>query len=371
MSDEILTQFDNWLGDESEVAALIMRQWLEPVEGKDAIIFPATYAKPEGMRDEDWLGYNIDPRSGPGVCQIDSVGSQANRMEPIFMRDGYRNLVPNVVITARFGGQDKKVNLLEAGHRAADAIVRFSPSLAKEFGEAFNAIKERGDAEPLARLAPTSLVFGVWDSRGSGVKLPRIVRSVIRAYDASPVHRSAQYIPPVDYVGEGVLERPQNKTEEKSMSELGLNHAPAPWTHGGVQIRGEIRRDASLNLAALRALRVLAKDSLPLRRYVLGLALIAFTAPQETFLREGCQLVPDLNRPAEWNLVRHDGMRELLKLSHDQASEYARQAAVNFKVGENREAAFDAKTARAALAQSKEERKKARRNEHADQDGTK
>ena len=55
-----LNQFDDWLKDDSDVAALVMRQWLEPVEGKDAIIFPPTYAKPEGMKDEDWPGYIID-----------------------------------------------------------------------------------------------------------------------------------------------------------------------------------------------------------------------------------------------------------------------------------------------------------------------
>jgi hypothetical protein len=81
MSDERITvaQFDEWLKDDSDVAALVMRQWLEPVEGKDAVIFPPTYARPERMREEDWLGYNIDPlNDGSGVCQIDSVGSQAN-----------------------------------------------------------------------------------------------------------------------------------------------------------------------------------------------------------------------------------------------------------------------------------------------------
>ena len=35
------------------------------------------------MREEDWTGYNIDRfEDGASVCQIDSVGSQANRIEP-------------------------------------------------------------------------------------------------------------------------------------------------------------------------------------------------------------------------------------------------------------------------------------------------
>ncbi len=112
MTDEqVLRKFDDWLKDDSDVAALVMRQWLEPVEGKDAVVFPPTYAKPERMREDDWTGYNIDWfEDGTSVCQIDSVGSQANRMEPIFKRETYKHLVPQVVIKA--GG--KEINLLDA-----------------------------------------------------------------------------------------------------------------------------------------------------------------------------------------------------------------------------------------------------------------
>lgn len=353
-----LDQFDDWLKDGSEVAALVMRQWLEPVEGKDAVIFPPTYAKPEGMRDENWMGYNLDwLDDGTSVCQIDSVGSQANRMEPIFMREPYSHLVPEVIVKAG----EKAVNLLEAGHRAADAIVRFS-NLAHELEEAFSAVRA-GDATRLAKLAPTSLVFGVWDSRGTQVKLPRVVRSVIRAFKVKPLHRSAQYIPPVDYVQAGLLEAPGGKEQQDAMSELGLSHAPAPWTHGGVLVEQEIRRDATLNLVALRALRAgSGADPLPLRRYILGLSLVAFTAPQETFLREGCQLVPDSDRPSKWSLVKHDGSREEnFDLPHEQVREYATTTAKAFGVGPKREATFNAKTARETLVQPKEQRKKSRR----------
>src|ERR1043166_975585 len=157
----ILKQYDEWLDDNSAIAALVMHQWLVPVEGKDAVIFPPTYAKPEPKREEDWLGYNIDDFSdGTKVCQIDSVGAQANRLEPIFLRDKYSELVPQVTIKAG----DKEVNLLQAGHRAADAIVRFS-SLSGDLNEAFRALLNKGNAEPLSKIAPTSLVFGAWDSR--------------------------------------------------------------------------------------------------------------------------------------------------------------------------------------------------------------
>jgi CRISPR-associated protein Csb1 len=353
-------KFDEWIRDDSDVAALVMREWLEPVEGKDAIIFPPTYAKPERVRDDDWIGYNIDGDGDSSVCLIDSVGSQANRMEPIFKRPRYQHLVPQVSIKAG----DSEIHLLDAGHRAADAIVRFS-SLRKEFEDAFTQLRA-GDAEPLAKLAPTSLVFGVWDSRGTQVKVPRLVRSVIRAFNVRVLHRSAQYVPAINYVGKGLLDEPANKIEQDRLAELGLSHRPASWTHGGVQVLGEIRRDATLNLSALRTLAAGRRDPLPVRRYILGLALVSFTAPPESFLREGCQLVPAHGRPAEWSLVHHDGTRTSFKISHkishDEALAYAEAAAISFGVGPDRQATFDPQAAKDELALSKEERKRARRS---------
>jgi CRISPR-associated protein Csb1 len=355
-----LQRFDPWLVDNSDLAALVLRQVLVPVEGRDAVVFPPTYAKPERKGDEDWTAYNIDRfEDGGSVCLIDSVGSQANRMEPIFLRDAYQKLVPQITITLGAGKPGKNVNLLEAGHRAADAIARFS-SLSSELSKAFASIRDTGNAEPLAKIAPTSLVFGVWDSRDTQVKLPRIVRSVIRAYDVQPLHRSAQYIPPVDYVQEGILDIPKN--QETQASELGLRHAPAPWTHGGVLVKRQIRRDACLNLAALRMLRAGKEtDPLPLRRYILGLSLVALTAPQETFLREGCQLVPDPETPADWKLVHHDGRSEALSIDDTLACAYAERAAEAFGVGESRPAVFDPRAASEALSKTKEQRKKTKR----------
>lgn len=373
MTDEqTLKQYDDWLVDNSECAALVMQQWLQSVEGKKAVFFPPTYLKPDGMKQEDWTGYNLDRLES--VCQIDSVGSQANRMEPIFKRQAYSELVPQVIIEAG----DKKVNLLDAGHRAADAIVRFAAGLSQEFADAFRALGE-GNAEPMAKIAPTSLVFGMWDSRASQVKVPRVVRSVVRAYQIDVLHRSATYVPPVDYVGVGLLDPPTDKKQQDSLSEQGLSHAPASWSHGGIRLaeKGEIRRDATLNLEALRALGAASENAsgtstkepaepsptLKLRRYILGLSLVSFTAPQETFLREGCQLVPDRERhqSTEWNLIHHDGSRVPFSVSHDGALAYARAAANAFVVGPNRKAAFTASAAKGELSKTKDERKAGRR----------
>jgi CRISPR-associated protein Csb1 len=328
--------FDAWLKEDSDIAALVMRQWLEPVEGKEAVIFPPTY--PIGDKG-DKAGYNIDEcKDGSNVCQIDSVGSQANRMEPIFKRQPYKHLVPQVIIVAKAG--DRVVHLLDAGHRAADAIVRFFSTLEPQLHEAFRAYKDKGDAEPLGRIAPTSIVFGAWDSRATQVKLPRIVRSVIRAYNVDRLTRSAQYS---TIVGELLEDGEVEVTTKGSKAELGLAHVPSTQTHGGVRVRGEIRRDAIVNLAALRAITGSdEKKTEALRRYILGLSLVAITAPQEPNLREGCELVPDAAKGIQWTLVGHDGARREYSLSHEDALAFATEAAKAFGVEEVPPGSFNA-----------------------------
>lgn len=351
-----IDRYDAWLKSGSSAAALVIRQWLVPVEGKGAVIFPPTYATPDGKKETEWLGYNIDRLDdGSSICQMDSVGSQANRMEAIFKQAPYSKLVPQVVIQS----DKKKINLLDVGHRAADAIVRFS-SIRSELESAFRDLRDNGNAEPLAKIAPTSIVFGSWDSRSTYVKLQRIVRSVIRAFKVDVLHRSAQY---TTIAGEILYGAEVETAVKGAKAELGFAHIPASWKHGGVRLQrdGEIRRDAALNLVAVRALGAASPDNageisqrtLALRRYILGLALVAFTAPQDTSLREGCQLVPDVERQMECELVYHDGRREPFGLSHDTALEYAKAAAAAFVVGEDKQAVFKSEDAKNELAKSK------------------
>jgi len=353
-----LNQYDDWLKDDSDVAALVMRQRLEPVEGKDGVIFPPTYAKPERMKEEDWTGYNIDRfEDGTSVCQIDSVGSQANRMEPIFSREKYKHLIPQVIIKATSEGKERTIHILEAGHRAADAIVRFS-TLGPDLDKAFRVYKGDGNAEPLARIAPTSILFGSWDSRATQAKLPRIVRSVIRAFNVKELHRSAQYS---TVAGEILAGGDAEVTTTGPKAELGLAHVPSVMTHGGVQVLGEIRRDATLNFVAIRALAASSDgdNTLNLRRYLLGLALVSLTAPMESSLREGCQLVPDREHPTEWKLVRHDGTRQDSPIAHDQAIAFATAAAKAFGVQQpTASAAFDSELVNMVLGLSEADHKK-------------
>lgn len=334
--DQLLKRFDGWLQDDGP-AALVLREHLMPVEGRDGVIFPATFAASAG--DGFPGGYNIDVfPDGKNVCLVDSVGSQANRIEPVFASGPYAELVPQVTITAG----SKKVNLLEAGHRAGDAIVRCS-ALQEELREAFREV-QKGNAQPLAKIAPTSLVFGAWDSRDTQAKLPRIIVSTIRAYNVRKLTRSAQFVPAAEYVPEGLLDDPSgDKKLQDAYAVRGFIHVPATGSHGGVIADGGIRRDAALHLAALRLLA--AGDNtdrtLELRRYILGLALTALTYPAANYLRQGCNLVSDPDQTGEFVEVYGNGRRVNAQLTHQDSLAYARAAAGAFGSMQRRDVEFD------------------------------
>ena len=337
-----MTEFDTdfaerCANDSAGPVALTLRQTLRPVEGSDAVVFPPTYAG---------IGYNIDTLSdGTRVATIDSVGSQANRMEPVFGEEPYAALVPQVTITY---GNDRSISILQAGHRLGDALIR-STALAEEAHAAFTLFLDTGDATAVARLAPTSLVFGVWDSRDTQAKLPRIVQSVIRAWDVDDLKRSAQYMPPVDYAALEVFsDAEKNKQEGNQKSPLaqrGFVHVPATGEHGGIVVHGEIRRTVTVNLVALR--RLGGDGGAALRRYVLGLALVAATAPLDGFLRQGCLLTPDPDEPASWAAVGRDGTLDAVALDADAVLVFAQDAAAAFGVRENRSVPFEKTRAKA------------------------
>jgi len=345
ITDETKKIYDTWATDLTGPVALHMRQPLLPVGGEGGVIFPPTYAD---------VGYNVDTLSdGTKVATIDSVGSQANRMEPIFKKapEGQTNrlsaLVPQITITISDGNS---VSILDVGHRLGDAIVRCT-ELADEATKAFRAFLNNGDATQIAKLSPTSLAFGVWDSRETSAKLPRIVHSVVRAWNVEVLTRSAQYNPPVDYAELAVFtdeEKAKQEGDPKSpLAKRGFVHVPAPRALGGVIARGPIVREVTVNLVALRRLNR-GDQGVKLCQYVLGLALVAATDPGDGFLREGCLLVPaDSKVPASWQAISRNGARETVAITHDTAFAYAGTAATAFEVAAERSVQFQKDLAKA------------------------
>lgn len=376
MSDAVVAvtagMLDGWATMPDGPVALRLKQKLLPVE-ESGIIFPPTYAD---------IGYNIDTLSdGTCVATIDSVGSQANRLEPIFKsesKDPKDWLVPQIEIVIRkeacgeceacqnaHAGGSKKTkkdgcqkprevtrSLLDLSHRAADAVVQASPELLRILAPAFKALQQ-GDAGPLCAVAPTSLVFGVWDSRGdTGEKRPRLVRSIIRAWDVEPLHAAAQFNSLWKLLDEEQQEALKKEAEAKKvkLSEKGLadapgvfrpklkvknyvNDSPNPEARvlGGVLVRGRIEREVTVNLVALRGLR--GKNEIEtnaIRKYLLGLSLMAATEDIEMFLREGC-LLRYTETADQWYKVPRRGEPESISLADGTVKNYAEDNAGHFR----------------------------------------
>jgi CRISPR-associated protein Csb1 len=388
-SEETTKLFDSWLAVDGPVA-LRLRQRLLPVEADEngrGVIFPPTYAD---------IGYNIDTLAdGTRVATIDTVGSQANRLEPIFKKasegqskNPLASLVPQIEIELHPPADKKdalvkalvkaglskdeldkksvddlkamwselfseKRSLLDLAHRSADAVVLASPTLAGEIAKAFEALRSKGNAAPLSSIAPTSLVFGVWDSRGgTGEKRPRLVRSIIRAWDVEVLHSAAQF----NSVWKALDEEQKQELDKApkgkgvKLSTIGFADAPATFRKtekvpqfvagapnpearvlGGVLANGPIERDVTINLVALRGLR--GKDvpeTQHVQRYLLSLALLAATADLDLFLREGC-LLRYANHDV-WKKVERRGEPTDASIpARDQILAYATTVAAPFK----------------------------------------
>lgn len=350
-------QYDNyikladWLAERDLPVAITLTENLEPAGGPESILFPPTYARKGG--DHPYAISTLRPDLAPeqaktagaiaNICDFDTVGSQANRMEPAFARPPLDSLVPQILIKAG----DLSVNLLQIGHRIADGAVRFS-ALGESATKAMSALAHQRSAAELAKLAPTSLVFGFWNSREKddpklAIKFPRLLSSTIRATNVAVLKRSAQFNPAFDPTQVGLTEEPagsatESQDEKDPLSQLGLRAAPAVDTHGGVQVFGDIIRKTEINLVVVRSLAVTKEKqldeeaTLQLRRYLLGLSLIAGRVQSAYNLRQGCLLVAKPGAQAQAHLVFPDGRREPFTWDFASAFEFAKQAATDFGV---------------------------------------
>jgi CRISPR-associated protein Csb1 len=373
--------YDHLLKDTGP-AAIVIKQWLKPVG--DPIIFPPTYANP---KEKDPAVYNID-RFGEtttlgkrfekfkkthtfmdsdriehgklhSVCVIDSIPSQANRIEPAFARltDAEGNpvkLVPTVKVKAKIEGEIIDLDLLiDAGHRIADAMLRYT-SIANDVSAAILARKKR-DSTLLAKIAPTSLLFGMWDSQKTGVKIPRLINSIIRAYDVREYRRSSQFNPAMDYEAAGVT----TDKGDVRLSEVGMDGAPSAFQLGGIEAMGGICRDASLNLCTLRDIEsTTPENTLKLQRYILGLSLVAITYMdgKTLNLRQGCQLVAIPEKPMHRVSIGADGKEIEFAIDAKSALDYASKVAADFGIGPDRtDVTFDVKAAKAARKAAKKD----------------
>ncbi len=396
-----LTQYDHLFGDSAESAAIVIRERLRPVDGPRSIFFPPTFAGIGRGKKSDYHIVRVGPLADDperasrdlltaNRCTVDSVPSQANRLESRLLRYSGK-YIPKVTISGSRVGEGL-LDLLEVGHRVGDAVLRYtSDSGYQQFRDALGAFV-KGDSSPLAHLAPTSLVFGHWDSRPGGTKSKarRILRSEIVAYNVARATKRSQYWSSIDpevneELGQILAEAKEAASHDPETknpaSQLGMTDVPAPESPGGVIAFGKIERTSIIALSGLRALAafdtsasaskssetvsqtstISDRETLNLRRYLFALALTSVANTGVWDLREGCILVRNGPKPtgdlAEGDasialmLVSYTGKEEAFALPSDVEAYLKEAAGAFFSTGlpDAKSLTFDPAGARAAI----------------------
>ncbi|MBL8477344.1 MAG: hypothetical protein JNK71_14945, partial [Methyloversatilis sp.] len=109
-----------------EVAAIVLHQPLKPLIGRT--VYPASYAPPESAGRDGGPRYCItELRDGHNICVIDSIPSQANRVEnawasdPLYRKRPTATVFPSLiqrVIIARTRAPQCCVHKGDHGHKS-------------------------------------------------------------------------------------------------------------------------------------------------------------------------------------------------------------------------------------------------------------
>jgi CRISPR-associated protein Csb1 len=342
-----------------DAAGIRRTRRLQPIGGVGDKIFPPTYPG-EGRNAPPRHVFERRRIDGANVLcvLIDSVQSQANRLEEALQAARRAGKVTFPVIAVDFHGSDVsdigQITTLEAPHRVFDAIIRdaeLGKVRFKDTEEGKRLIQARPQAaRAMFELAPTSLIFGAWNSTGEGgglgAKFPRCVVSEIVgigvAVEEHPEHgerpsgqRTGSRIDPLGIrSGVRVYKTPdgdwsfdkKDKATEVRPSEVNHSNIAPSVTPLGVSIDYAVHTFV-LSFAALRRLRFIGNPGAPSEADVAGCAALAAVGlvgalAQDAagyFLRSRCDLVPVVDAPRAFELVRADGTVEPFELTLDAA----------------------------------------------------
>lgn len=365
---------------------------LQPVGGAGDKIFPPTY--PAARRGEAprhvFERRRVDGREAWCVL-IDSVQSQANRLEEALLAAAERDGLPLPYVTVDFRNAGleplERITSLDAPHRVYDAILRDSlrddePFMQSKAGRRL-AEATSADATALLEISPTALLFGAWHSQGEGgglgAKFPRALVSEIMGIDA-PVdevvasqrtgeteprtagQRTGSRIDPLGVQKNVKIYRSaqDDKDWTPQETEAARNQAgpilfsrkrgdkagkPSVINHGNVTPSIEplgvtcayAEHRAVITLAGLRRLRFGSDTRDAAGRLLiaaLGLVALAEQDARGYALRSRCDLVCDGRAPLE--LVRADGATDTIELDREQAQAlygeaYSQAASAGFR----------------------------------------
>jgi len=362
-----------------KASAIRLRQRLLPEGGPGDKIFPPTFSG--GVYC--WEQRRIDGKSVPCVL-LDSVASQANRMEEALMDLVVQGRIDVPRFEVHFDGELADlgtISTLAAPHRVFDAIMRDSaldgqPFFKSEIYKSLTRCNVR-NATALFSHAPTALLFGCWDSTGAagglGNKFARTITSEIVGINADwGVTEGGVRQDPLGISSEVEIAIGQNgdwsvvgksatakKDRAKGTRPSKINHGnvlisvdygtkETVLSDGTIQaqrlpLRGGVTVDYALqttvlSLTALRRLRFPIADKfsdeadMAARRTLAALGLAAITASRERgyWLRSRCGLVAD--GAQDFEVVYPDGRTTPLPLTVNQAIE-AYKAAIEAASG--------------------------------------
>ncbi len=328
-------------------AAFRCRRTLEPAGGPGDKVFPPTYAGAVYAVEERRIRREDGTAEVVPCVLLDSVQSQANRMEEALQEAVDAGLIQIPVIEVRFPDDQLlqpvgRVTSLQAPHRLADAILRDSVVVdngadkGKEFRDSSYADRWRrasaANATPLYELCPTALVFGMWGAPekpgGLGAKFARALVSEIVGVNASVAADRSRGIrmDPLGIVKNATVEvsegnrwRVAEKQTNKGKRPSEINHGPILFdtANSGVTVQFA-EQVAVLSLVALRRLRFPPNGtpSQPDEQHrrdnsartvlaALGLCAANLAAEKGLDLRSRCLLWPDGS--PEWELLHEPG----------------------------------------------------------------
>ncbi|MEA3275611.1 MAG: type I-U CRISPR-associated RAMP protein Csb1/Cas7u [Pseudomonadota bacterium] len=322
----------------------------QPVGGVGDKVFPPTYEGGKYATEKRVLedGEVVD------CVLLDSVQSQANRMETALLEACRSGRIELPLVTARFDDDrlQKKfaVTSLEAPHRVADAILRDSLLDGVIFrksdkGKVLDTADVR-NATGLFGLNPTALVFGLWDSTGPrgglGAKFQRVLVSEMVGYHAQDGVKTGSRIDPAQimlgagpvYVRAEMGEDGPDWTQDVNLAakaknqpkKLGKDGKPSNANHGNVTPSITVggftlslaKQTTVLSLSTLRRLRFPmngGSDSSPevdkaARTVLAALGILGAVLAREegADLRSRCQLFP--TQAFAWELLENPGEAE-------------------------------------------------------------
>jgi CRISPR-associated protein Csb1 len=281
----------------------------------------------------------VDGRSDVQTVLLDSVQSQANRLEEVLLSGVRAGDITIPLLQMNIPGHETLTSL-SVPHRVHDAIFRDSKYKGARFRESEigkqMVAARTWNATGMFQLCPTAILFGTWDSQSNAgvnsAKFARCLVSEIIGFDAVRGVRTSSRIDPLGIKAmpgtiyeskeeqwtldatkaAQVKGKPQLYKAKGTPAEINHGNIPPTLTNpetgaGGVTFR-EAKQTVVLSFTQIRKLRfpVAGQESGDLdiagRAVIaaLGVLAIALQIEDGYQLRSRCQLIPTAEPEFEW-----------------------------------------------------------------------